>query len=305
MNGGWSIYVIALVTLNIVGCLVLLWWTARRRADDPPAEKTGHVWDSDLTEYNKPLPRWWINLFYITVVFGVGYLFWFPGLGNFAGYSGWTSKKEHAADKAAGDARLAATFRPYDDKPITELARDPSALALGKAVFANTCASCHGSNAKGAIGFPDLTAAIWRWGGEPEQILQTVLNGRQAVMPAWSTTLIAMGGPTGVDDVVNYVMSLSQTQPPGTGAQSLAQGKKLFAGICVACHGPEGKGNPLLGAPDLTNTYRLYGGSREAVYTTVSQGRNGLMPAHKPLIGETRSRLAAAYVWSLTHPVAK
>ena len=302
MNGGWSIYVISLVVLNIVGCLVLLWRTSRQRAGDPQPEKTGHVWDGDLTEYNKPLPRWWINLFYLTIIFSVGYLAWYPGLGNFAGRSGWTSRAEHAADKAAGDAKLAAALTPYDGKGLPDLARDPHALALGKNVFANTCAPCHGSNAKGAVGFPDLTDKIWHWGGEPDQILETVLNGRQAVMPAWGPTLTSMGGPTAIDDVISYVQSLSKHQPAGTDEATLARGQKLFAGVCMACHGPQGKGNPLLGAPDLTDNYWLYGSSREVIATGIAQGRNGVMPAHKPLIGETRARLAAA--WSLSNPVA-
>jgi cytochrome c oxidase cbb3-type subunit 3 len=296
MTRGWSWYVIALVVLNIGGCLVLLWRTSRRLAGDADPEKTGHVWDGDITEFNKPLPRWWINLFYITIVFSVGYLLWFGGFGSFSGYSGWSSQREHAADKAAGDAKLAAAFRPYDGKPILELARDPHALALGRSVFANNCVTCHGSTAQGAIGFPNLTDKIWHWGGAPEQILDTVLNGRQAVMPQWSTALVAMGGASAVDDVVTYVQSLSGRAPEiraeGQSAhdaheareQSLAQGKKLFGAICVACHGPEGKGNQLLGAPDLTDEYWLYGGSREAIAESIGKGRNGVMPAHKALL---------------------
>jgi cytochrome c oxidase cbb3-type subunit 3 len=316
MTRGWSIYVITLVVLNLVACLALLWGTSRRRESDPPADQTGHLWDGDLTEYNKPLPRWWINLFYLTIIFSIGYLAWYPGLGNFTGYSGWSSAGEHDTDKAAGDKKLAATFSVYDGKPIQELARDPHALALGKSVFANQCATCHGSMAQGALGFPNLTDNIWHWGGEPEQVLDSVLNGRNAVMPAWSPTLIAMGGATALDDVASYVLSLS-TQLRGKaqhGAEEheeqnehgkrLAQGKQLYDGICIACHGAAGKGNPLLGAPDLTDDYWLYGNNHEAIYTSIGQGRNGVMPAHKALIGDTRARLAAAYVWSLSQPVA-
>lgn len=300
MNSGWSLYVIALVTLNILGCIVLLWRTSRTK-DDAPAEQTGHVWDGDVTEYNKPLPRWWINLFYLTIVFAIGYLVWYPGLGNFVGYSGWTSQKEHAIDKAAGDAKMAAAFKPYDGKPIDELAHDPHALALGRSIFQNNCAVCHGSNAQGAVGFPNLTDTIWHWGGAPEQILATVLNGRQAVMPAWSSTLVAMGGASGPDDVVSYVLSLSHNPEAGHDLDAQQRGQKLFAGICAACHGPDGKGNQVLGAPDLTDDYWLYGSSRQVLLTGIAQGRNGMMPAHLPLIGETRSRLAAAYVWSLSN----
>jgi len=299
MNGGWSNYVIVLVVLQLVGCVVLLWRTSRRKAGEQEAEKTGHVWDGDLTEYNKPLPKWWINLFYLTIVFTIGYLVWYPGFGNFAGVSGWTSQREHAADKAAGDAKLAAAFAPYDGKALPELAADPKALALGHNVFASTCAVCHGSNAQGAVGYPNLTDASWQWGGDPDTVLQTVLDGRQAAMPEWGTTLTAMGGATAKDDVIAYVLSLSGKEKPA--ADVLERGQKLFNGICVACHGPAGKGNPLLGAPDLTDDVWLYGNTHDVLLAGLEKGRNGQMPAHKPLIGETRARLAAAYVWSLSH----
>ena len=315
MNGAWSNYVIALVVLQLVGCVALLWHTSRRSPGDQEAQVTGHVWDGDLTEYNKPLPKWWINLFYLTILFSVGYLVWYPGFGNFAGRSGWTSQREHAADKAAGDAKLAAAFAPYDGKPLPELAADPRALALGHNVFASTCAVCHGSNAQGAVGYPNLADASWQWGGDPETVLATVLNGRQAAMPEWGTTLTAMGGATAKDDVVSYVLSLSRTathenedHEDHAGHESreaaLERGKKLFTGICSACHGMEGKGNPLLGAPDLTDDVWLYGKTREVLMTGIEKGRNGQMPAHKPLIDETRARLAAAYVWSLSHKAA-
>lgn len=299
MSGSWSAYVVALVVLQLISCVVLLWYTSRRRAGDAEPEKTGHVWDSDLTEYNKPLPKWWINLFYLTIVFTIGYLVWYPGLGNFAGSSGWTSRNEHAAAKAEGDAKLAATLAPFDGKSLPDLAADPKALALGKNVFANTCAVCHGSNAQGAVGYPNLADDSWQWGGAPEQILETVLNGRQAAMPSWAASLTAMGGATAKDDVISYVRALSGLEKPAADVQ--VRGQKLFVAICAACHGPDAKGMPVLGAPDLTDAVWLYGNTRDVLMTGIDQGRAGQMPAHKPLIGETRSRLAAAYVWSLTH----
>jgi cytochrome c oxidase cbb3-type subunit 3 len=295
MSAGWSWFVIALVVLNVVGCVWLIWWTGRRRAGDPAATDTSHIWDGDLTEYNKPMPRWWINLFYLTILFTIGYLAWYPGLGTFAGTSGWTSAKEHDADKAAEDRKLAATFAPYAGKSIDVIAQDPKALKLGKAIFSNTCATCHGSSAQGAIGYPNLTDDAWHWGGTPEQILESVLNGRQAAMPAWEA---ALEGPKGVTEVTVYLQSMRGEKVDSALANA---GKNRYEAICVSCHGIDGKGNQALGAPDLTDDVWLYGDSNAAVAQSIAQGRNGMMPAHLPILGETRARLVAAYVWSLSN----
>ncbi|QNP40416.1 cytochrome-c oxidase, cbb3-type subunit III [Lysobacter solisilvae (ex Woo and Kim 2020)] len=302
MSNAWSWYVIALVVLNIAGCGWLLWWTAKRRPGDPKPEDTSHVWDGDLTEYNKPLPKWWINLFWLTIVFSIGYLAWYPGFGNFAGYGRWSSQQEHAQRKAAYDATLEGTFAPFKNQPINVLAADPEARKLGRSIFNNTCATCHGSSAQGAIGYPNLTDDIWHWGGSPERVLETVLDGREGVMPEWGTVLTGMGGENGVDYVVAYVRTLAT---PGQSLQNdymAAQGKKLYDGICVACHGVDGKGNQQMGAPDLTDDYWLYGKSNQALRQTIAKGRHGSMPAHRELLGETRARLVAAYVWSLSNP---
>ena len=297
MTTGWSLFVIFLVVLNIGGCAWLLWWTAKRRGNDGKnvAETTGHVWDGDLTEYNKPLPRWWINLFWLTIVFTIGYLAWYPGFGNFAGSSGWTSAKEHDAEKAEADARLAEAFGRFDGMPIDQIAQHPEAVAFGARLFANHCAQCHGSDARGAKGFPNLTDASWQWGGSADDILATILNGRQAAMPPLAA---AIGGETGVTEVAAYVQSLSGIKADPALAEA---GKARYAGVCAACHGPEGKGNPILGAPDLSDDVWLYGSDFATISETITNGRQGMMPAHEPIIGETRVRLAAAYVWSLSH----
>ncbi len=295
MSAGWSWFIIALVVLNIFGCFWLIWWTARRRPGDPAATDTSHVWDGDLTEYNKPMPRWWVNLFYLTIAFTIGYLAWYPGFGAFAGKSGWTSAKEHDADKATQDKKLAATFAPYAGQPIDVIARDPKALKLGKAIFSNTCATCHGSSAQGAIGYPNLTDNIWHWGGTPENILETVLNGRMAAMPAWES---ALGGPKGVTEVAVYLQSLHGEKVDSSLANA---GKNKYDTICVSCHGVDAKGNQALGAPDLTDGYWLYGDKIASIEQSIAKGRNGNMPAHGPILGETRARLVAAYVWSLSH----
>ncbi len=295
MSQAWSWFVIALVVLNLFGCLWLIWWTARRRPGDPGATDTSHIWDGDLTEYNKPMPRWWINLFYLTIAFAVGYLVWYPGFGAFAGSSKWTSAREHDAEKAAQDKKLELAFAPFAGKSIDAIARDPRAVKLGRSIFSNNCATCHGSSAQGAIGYPNLTDHIWHWGGTPEQILDTLLNGRQAAMPGWES---ALGGPQGVTEVAVYLQSLRGERVDAGLARA---GELKFAGICVSCHGVDGKGNQALGAPDLTDDYWLYGDSVAAIKQSIAQGRNGAMPAHAPIIGETRVRLVGAYVWSLSH----
>ncbi|WP_430387703.1 cytochrome-c oxidase, cbb3-type subunit III [Dyella sp. 20L07] len=296
MTSGWTWYVIAITALNLIGCIWLLKGNTRRNPTDPKPDETGHVWDGDITEYNKPLPRWWINLFYITIVFAVGYLFWY-GVGTFKGFGNWTSKSEWAMESAAEDARLDDTLKLYAGQPIDVLAKDPEAVSIGRAIFGNHCAACHGSAGHGVVGFPDLTDDIWHWGGTPHRILETIQEGRQGVMPAWGPVLTAAGGQTAVDDTIAYVLSLSRTDQPKDAA---IRGEKLFATTCVACHGPQGKGNQLLGAPDLTDDYWLYGSSVASLHKTLNDGRHGQMPAWKPVLGDTRTRLVGAYVWTLS-----
>lgn len=294
MSAAWSWFVIALVALNIGGCVALLWYTSKRRAGQHAAEDTGHVWDGDLTEYNKPLPRWWIILFYITIVFSLAYLTWYGGWGDYAGTSGWSSRGELGKDQAEAEARMASLFAEFDQRPLAELVHDPRALELGASVFANNCATCHGSDARGAKGFPNLADGRWQWGGEPEQVLHTVLHGRTAAMPALGA---ALGGDQGITETAVYVQSLS-----GQKADPLlaARGKARFETLCAACHQADGSGNPLLGAPDLGDREWLYGGDFDSIRHSIAHGRNGQMPAHADIIGESRARLVAAWVLSLS-----
>ena len=300
MTTPWNWYVIALVLFNLLGCVWLLWWTSKRRPGDPKPEDTSHYWDGDITEYNKPMPRWWINGFYLAIVFGFGYLLWYGGFGAYQGLGKWSSQGEHATQKALEDAKLAQTFKPYEGQAIDVLAKDPKALALGRSIFGNTCSTCHGSSGQGAIGYPNLTDDIWHWGGSPERILETVLDGREGIMPEWGTVLTGMGGPEAVDYTIAYVRTLGAPETLQNNYMA-AQGKKLYEGVCVACHGVDGKGNQEVGAPDLTDSYWLYGSNRESLHKTITEGRHGTMPAHRELLGETRVRLVAAYVWSLSH----
>lgn len=291
MSSFWSAFIIVLVVLNLIGCVWLLWWTSKRRKGMPSGETTGHVWDEDITEYNKPLPKWWINLFYLTIVYSVGYLVWYPGLGDFAGASGWTSEREHAAAVAAAEETLAPLFARYEGRPVEDIATDPEAVKLGQSIYANNCATCHGSDARGAKGFPNLVDDSWQWGGEPETILKTILDGRVAAMPPMAPML---GSERAITEVAVYVQSLSgQKADPAL----VAAGRQRFT-VCAACHGPEGKGNPTLGAPDLTDDAWLYGGDFESIRTSIAKGRNGHMPAHDEILGETRARLVAAWLES-------
>lgn len=289
--------IIALVALNILGCVWLMWWTGKRRPGDPAPTQTSHQWDGDLTEYNQPMPRWWLVLFYLTIVFGIVYLVWFPGMGDYAGTSGWTSAAEHDAQRAADEARTEALLKPYAEQPLPALAADPQALRYGQSVFANHCATCHGADARGAKGFPNLSDAIWHWGGTPEAILATVLNGRTGVMPPMGA---AMGNEQGLKEIVAYVRSLSGLPHDRTAALA---GQARFV-PCVACHGADGRGNQQLGSPDLTDDYWLYGSDEESLRATISFGRTGQMPAHAPLIGATRARLAAAWVYARSREAA-
>jgi cytochrome c oxidase cbb3-type subunit 3 len=293
MTSGWGIYVALLALVNVLGAVWLLFATARRQ----PVEEdtTGHVWDEDLTEYNNALPRWWFGLFLLTVVFAAGYLVFYPGFGAIAGTLGWTSANEVKADLDENNRRLEAVFSRFRDKPIEELQHDAQALNLGRNVFVNNCAMCHGSDARGAKGYPNLTDNDWLYGGSPDLVLTSILNGRGGVMPPLGAAL----GEQGVNEVANYVLSLSG----GNADAALAEaGKARFVTICAACHGPDGKGNIAIGAPNLTDNIWLYGSSIDDIKTSITQGRNGKMPAWGEIIGKDRARLVEAWVLSQAKP---
>jgi len=294
MNSTVGVIVTAVVLVNIALLCVLLVGLRRRRGEaSSTTETTGHIWDEDLRELNNPLPRWWLWLFVITIVYGLGYLVFYPGLGNFPGMWGWTSQKQLAGQAAEADRLLEQTYRPFEKVDVRQLANDPNALRIGRNLFVNNCAACHGSDARGAPGFPDLTDKDWLWGGTSSAIVQSIAEGRTSTMPAWRA---ALGGDSGVEDVLRYVMSLSGRQLP---AGDLENGRAKFATICAACHGADGRGNQQLGAPNLTDHIWLNGGSLEAVRESISNGRHAEMPAHLARLGQTRVDLLAAYVISL------
>jgi cytochrome c oxidase cbb3-type subunit 3 len=266
------------------------------------AQETTHVWDDDLTEYNNPMPRWWLWLFILTIAFAFAYLALFPGLGNYHGLINWTSVSQFNAEDAAARGALEQRFAAYKDKSLLDLSKDPAAMSTAKNLFALNCSSCHGSDARGAKDFPNLTDQDWLWGGSEQTIYQTIANGRDNAMPAWGPILHA----DGVEEVLAYVLSLSgreSTSSPAS-ADAIAAGKAHFAAICAACHGPDGKGNQAIGAPNLTDSIWLHGGSVDDIRQTITNGRISHMPAHLERLGETKVRLLAAYVLTLSRPAA-
>jgi cytochrome c oxidase cbb3-type subunit III len=292
MSGFWHWFIIIIVIINVAGSLWLMFANAKiPRAELEDGDTTGHTWDGDLAEYNNPLPMWWMGLFVISAIFLVVYLYMYPGLGDAEGSLGWTQESQYAAEVEAAEAQLAETFGRYEGADVLALAADPDALALGRNVFANNCTTCHGSDARGAPGFPDLTDAVWNWGGEPDRVLETILEGRSGMMPA----NLAMLGDEGVEQLAHYLRQLSGGEFVAAKADLGAQ---RFA-FCAACHGMDGTGNPMLGALDLTDDTWLYGSGFDTIRASIADGRNGVMPPHRDLIGETRARLVAAYVLSL------
>jgi cytochrome c oxidase cbb3-type subunit 3 len=289
----WDVYITVITLVSIVACGVLLVAQSKRRVAGGQAETTGHTWDEDLGEYNNPLPRWWMWLFWITIVFGFVYLALYPGLGSYAGMWKWTQNGQLAEETARHEKQFGPLYERYAGMEVAALAKDPGALAIGQKLFLNNCAQCHASDAGGSRGFPNLADRDWLWGGTPEAVKATITEGRTGVMPAFGEAL----GEQGAKDVAHYVMSLS-----GMANDSIrtARGKPHFVQICAACHGAEGKGNPALGAPNLTDKTWLHGSAEPVIIDTIVKGRTNQMPAHKELLNEARIHLLTAYVLSLS-----
>ena len=293
-SSGWSIFIAAATILGLVGCLALLIIASRTK----PSSKdntTGHVWDGDLRELNNPLPRWWMVLFVITIVFGAIYLTLYPGLGSAAGILQWTSANQYQAEQDRAAAAMAPIFAKFAATPTPQLAKDPQAMAIGERLFINNCAACHGSDAKGSKGFPNLTDNDWIHGGSPEKIEETITHGRQGLMPPMAA---ALGSATDVSNVANYVLSLSGS---AHNAAAAAAGQSKFV-VCAACHGPEGKGNPAIGAPNLTDKVWLHGFGEAAIVAMINNGKTNVMPAQENRLSAPQIHMLASYVWNLSQP---
>ncbi len=291
-SGFWSPFIAIATIVSIVACLLLLIVNSKkpvRTADNT----TGHVWDGDLREANNPLPRWWSGLFVITIVFALIYLWLYPGLGASAGSLKWSQAGQHEAEAKALAEEMAPLYAKFQAKPVSELIGDPHARAIGERLFLNNCAQCHGSDGRGAKGFPNLTDGDWLYGNAPEQIVETIAKGRNGVMPALGA---AVGGAAEVEQLAQYVLSLSGSATDPVKAEL---GKGRFA-VCAACHGPEGKGNQALGAPNLTDRIWLHGGGLQSVVSIINGGKDNMMPAWGTKLTEGQIHVLASYVLGLS-----
>jgi cytochrome c oxidase cbb3-type subunit 3 len=290
----WSVYVAAITIIGIVACLFLLWFSRKARAITADDNTTGHVWDGDLRELNNPLPIWWVGLFVITLIFGAGYLTFYPGLGNFGGTLGWTSKGQLAEEIAKGEAEIAPLYARFAAMAPEDMAKDPKAHAIGERLFMNHCAQCHGSDAHGSKGFPNLTDSDWLHGGSPEKINETLTLGRIGQMPPMAA---AVGTADDVKNVANYVLSLSGSPHDSVRANL---GKPRFA-ACAACHGIDGRGNQSLGAPNLTDDIWLHGYGEAAIITMINNGKINQMPAQASKLSPEQIKVLSAYVWGFSN----
>jgi cytochrome c oxidase cbb3-type subunit 3 len=292
ISSGWAIFVAAVTVVSLAWCLWLLIIASKREqmADD---NTTGHVWDGDLKELNNPLPRWWMGLFVITVVFSVAYLALYPGLGSAKGVLNWTSTGQWQAEQDKARATMATLYGDLAKATPEQLVANPAAMAIGERLFLNNCAACHGSDGKGSKGFPNLTDADWLYGGAHDKIVETIANGRQGMMPPMAA---AVGTAEDVKNVANYVLSLSGSAHNQVAAQA---GQAKFA-ACAACHGADGKGNAALGAPNLADKVWLHGWGEEAVVAIVTNGKTNVMPAQASRLTPEQIHVLAAYVQNLS-----
>jgi cytochrome c oxidase cbb3-type subunit 3 len=293
-HGFWSWFIALTTVISIAAIVWLIRWMSKGA---PPhagaqAETMGHVWDGDLAELNNPLPRWWLHLFWITLVFGALYLLLYPGLGTWSGVLGWTSSGQYQKEMRAAEERYGPIYNRYLEVPIAALVDDPEAVRIGARLFSTYCSTCHGSDARGVRGFPNLRDNDWLYGGTPDDILKSIRDGRRGMMPPFEPVL----GREGVFQVAEYVRSLSGRQVDSMVA---ARGREVFAQQCAVCHGADGTGNQMIGAPNLANNIWLHGGTQKQIQETIARGRNSLMPAHGGFLGEARVHLLATFVFGL------
>ncbi|KAF0813246.1 Cbb3-type cytochrome c oxidase subunit CcoP [Andreprevotia sp. IGB-42] len=298
-SGFWGVYIAVIVIASLIWLAYLLKsQTVLKLKKGETAEVLHHKWDEDLQEFNNPLPAWWVGLFILTIVFAVGYLIFYPGLVVFGNVWNWTSTGQYQKEVAKADDKYGPLYNKFINLPIPEVAKSAEARDMGKRLFGTYCIQCHGVDARGAKGFPNLTDADWLYGGEPAKIEKTIAAGRHGAMPAFGAAF----GEEKIKDVANFVIKLSGRPHNELRA---ARGEATFKQVCAACHTPAGTGNQDVGAPNLTDKIWLYGGSEATIIETVTNGRNNVMPAWKEFLGDGKVHVLAGYVYSLSHSETK
>jgi cytochrome c oxidase cbb3-type subunit 3 len=295
----WSIFIIVGTLGGIIGCVWLIRWMSGPGAakKGEKAETMGHVWDENLEEYNNPLPSWWLWMFYITLVFGTVYLILYPGLGAWGGVFKWTSVGQYEEEMKQADEKYGPIYAQYADKPVEELIKNEDAVQMGQRLYLTYCTVCHGSDATGAgKGYPNLTDSDWLYGGSPDMIKVSIAQGRNSngIMAAWGPQI----GEEAVKNVTQYVLSLSDREHDAAKAEA---GKQTYMTVCIACHGPEGKGIQAMGAPNLTDNIWLFGGSVADIEEGVRNGRHGVMPPHGEFLGDDKIHVLTTYIYSLSN----
>lgn len=288
MSSGWHWFVVLGTLLSLAAMLWLL--IANRHKTNQGS--TGHEWDG-IQELDNPLPFWWVGMFVVSIVFTLIYLVYYPGLGNFDGAGDWSSFGQHDNEVARHDARFAPLYAELGSLDEAALWEDRRAMQVGRRLFLNHCSTCHGVNANGAFGFPNLNDEEWIWGSDYQAVRTTLVQGRVAAMPPWGAAL-------GEDGVINMAHFVRQMAGLEHDADKAAAAAPQYNMLCVACHGADGKGNALLGAADLTNDIWLYGGSLEQIIFTLNNGRQGNMPAQADILTDDKIHILTAYVRSLT-----
>jgi cytochrome c oxidase cbb3-type subunit 3 len=289
----WNWYIAVPTVLGMLWCFYLTFDNARKIDPEEEGKPMEHIWDEDLREINNPLPKWWLNLFYITIVFGFGYLILYPGLGSYQGLLGWSQIGRYEQELVDADAKYAPLYENYGSQNLAALGQNKNAMGTASRLFSTNCSICHGADARGTKGFPNLRDDQWLYGGDGEMIKLSITNGRNGIMPAWFGSL----GEAGVNELTEYLYGFQQTPENPAAAQAGEEKFKLF---CAACHGADATGNQAIGAPNLTDKNWLYGGSKAVIAESISNGRQGAMPAHKDLLGENQIHLLTAYVLKLS-----
>ena len=294
MKGFWSGWVIFFIVLNLAVALFLFVFSQRVEIPTKPDGTTGHAWAHGvLREGVKRLPLWWVVISAVSLIVAIGYLVLYPALGGYGGLLGWTSAEEHERSAAERAARLEPILASLGERQLDAIPADDPAIVVGRRLFLDNCAACHGTDATGntALGAPNLTDAAWLYGGDPDTVITSILGGRHGTMPAWGPVL----GDEGVINVASYVRSLAGLD---ASAARAAAGKTQFETLCAACHGVDGKGMQALGAPDLTDGDWLYGSDLASVMASIRDGRSGEMPAWRGRLGENEARAIAAWLYT-------